>query len=80
MDCQMVELAKSGDEILTMVDLSEDYSYTDEETTYYFDIDKSQVSLKSIIVRDKNHKLEMIFHQPLAIEKKKDGDTHGKFI
>lgn len=79
MDCQMVELAKSEDGILTLADLNEDHSYTDENTTYYFEVDNGEVSLKSIIVRDKIRKLEMIFNQFLPIEKKEDRDTYGKF-
>lgn len=80
MDCQMIELAKSQDGILSMVELNEDYSYTDENNaTYYFDIHNGEVSLKSIIVEDKKRKLEMVFDQVLPIEKKEDGYTYGKF-
>lgn len=79
MDCQMVELAKSEDGILSLVELNEDYSYTEDQTTYYFDANKSEVSLRSIIVMDKERKLEMVFDQPLPIEKREDGDTSGKF-
>ncbi|TAH60158.1 MAG: hypothetical protein EWM50_06840 [Gottschalkiaceae bacterium] len=79
MDCLMVELAKSEDGVLILADLNEDHSYTDENTTYYYEVDNGEVSLRSIIVRDKRRKLEMLFDQLLPIEKKKDGDTHGKF-
>lgn len=79
MDCQIIELAKSEDGILTLAELTKDYSYTDELTTYLFDNKKGELSLISIIVMDKNRKLEMVFDQPLPIEKKADGDTYGKF-
>ncbi|SDY92613.1 hypothetical protein SAMN05660462_01267 [Proteiniborus ethanoligenes] len=80
MDCQMVELAKSEDRILTLVELDEDYSYTEGQTTYYFDNNKGEVSLKSIEVHDKKHKLEMHFDLPLPIQKKNDEKVKGKFF
>lgn len=79
MDCQMVELAKSEDGILSLIELNEDYAYTHDQTTYNFDMDNGEVSLKSIIVMDKKRKLEMVFDQPLPIEKSVDGDTYGRF-
>lgn len=79
MDCHMVEFAKSNEGLLNFIELNKDYSYTDEQTTYFFDAKDKEVSLKSIIINNNKHNLELVFNLPLPIIKKEDGDANGKF-
>lgn len=79
MDCQIVEFAKSQEGILKSVELDKDYSYKEDGTTYYFNINKKGMSLKTITIDDKRHQVKMIFEPPLPIVNNIDGEIKGKF-
>lgn len=79
MDCQIVEFAKAGKGNLTPVELDEDYSYRDGLTTYCFDVNEKEMSLKTITLDDKRHQVKMIFDQPLPVKNNIDGEIKAKF-
>lgn len=80
-DCHMLEIGKDYEGILTPVELDEDLTYVDGESSYDFQVDEDEkgVSLKSIRVNGEGHQVVMVFEEPLPVEAKNDGEINGKF-
>ena len=79
MDCHMVELAKEEDAILDFVEIKDDGTYKCGQTTYYFDSNEKEVSLKEIILNDKKNPVEVAFNKPLPIINEVNEVVEGKF-
>ena len=75
----MVEFAKAEDAKLDLVELKEDGTYTCRQTTYYFDSNEKEVSLKSILLNDKKNPVEIAFNKPLPIISEAHDVVEGKF-
>ncbi len=79
MDCHMVEFAKAEDAVLDLVELKEDGSYTDGQTTYYFEPNGKGISLKSIFLDDGRNSVELAFDKSFPVINEDDGVVKGSF-
>lgn len=79
MDCHMLELAKSKEGLLKLVELDENNSYTDGGTTYIYDVNEKGISLKKMTIKNDRHQAELVFEQALPIMNEIDREINGLF-
>ncbi|MBH1940265.1 hypothetical protein I5677_05060 [Mobilitalea sibirica] len=79
MDCQIIEFAKADEGKLIPIELTEDFTYTDGQITYSFTPNNKNISLKSIVIDDKRHPVEIEFHEPILTECNQEVALDGRF-
>lgn len=87
MDCQIIEFASAGKRILEQYELTKEHKIIFHNTEYELDKKEDRILLNKIIIRDKNHPIQItfsdgipVYYNEISSSNKKDIHFESNFI